>query len=314
MDSAAEHHGRHPKHDQNWTDKVEAGSLEAAWQFCLATVEQRRRAARAGVLPAAGAVVLPVPGWWPEPARELLDLYRPLLSVQPGQAYVIGHLAQGIDGTIATNGGSSRGLSGEQNHGHLHRLRALVDAVIVGASTAELDDPQLTVRMVRGHHPARVVIDPTARLKTHLRMFNDDAAPSIIVCAQACASAALSRWGADRVIAVDAQEGRIDLTQLFSRLRERELPVVLVEGGGVTVSRMLEANCLDHVQITVSPVLVGGARRGLQIGGPDHINDCLRPSLRLFRMGQDVLWELAARERSDDPSQGRADRTLTRLI
>lgn len=284
-----------------------------AWQLCLSTTERRRKIASAKPSEPTLAAVLPTPGWWPMPARNLLDLYAPLLALAPARPFVFGHLAQGIDGTIATDGGSSRGLSGEQNHLHLHRLRALADAVIIGASTAELDDPQLTVRQVRGSNPVRLVIDPGARLTTRLRMFHDDAAPSLVVCARAHERAAITRWGAARVIAVDSQAHRLDLAQLFAQLGARGWPVVLVEGGGVTISRMIEAGCLDQLQVSVSPVVVGGARRGLQLHGPALIGDCQRPPTRVFRMGQDMVWEMNLRA-SRDGGAGQSDGTLTRIF
>lgn len=221
-----------------------------------------------------------------------MALYAPLLSVDPLKLFVLGHLAQSIDGNIATDTGSSRGLSGDANHVHLHRLRALADAVIVGASTALVDDPQLTVRLASGPCPARLVIDPRVRVPTDLRMFRDQAAPTLIVCARENANAAIKRWGGDQVIAVDARAGLLDLAQLRATLLERGWGVVLVEGGGVTVSRMLEAGCLERLQISVSPVLVGGSRRGLQLASLTSIDDCPRPRARVFQMGEDMLWDL----------------------
>ncbi len=309
-------------------------SIDQAWQFCLDLAERRRRPTVPAVLAtnqlvpsqlAASQMSNPQPSActaslltsamqrWQGAARALLDLYSPLLALGPTQRFTIGHLAQGIDGNIATDAGSSRRLSGEQNHIHLHRLRALVDAVIIGAATAELDNPQLTVRMVAGQNPVRLVLDPAARLPTRLRMFTDEATPSFIVCANSSLNAALSRWGASRVIAVAADSQRLDLPELYCRLQEFGWSVVLVEGGGVTVSRMIDASCLDQVQVAISPVLVGGARRGLQLNGPALIDDCPRPATRLFRMGEDLLWDLDLRA-SISNDQGRSDQTLQQIL
>jgi riboflavin biosynthesis pyrimidine reductase len=71
---------------------------------------------------------------------------------------VVGQFGQSIDARIATDTGHSHFINGAAGLAHLHRLRALVDAVVVGVGTALADDPQLTVRRVAGPCPARVVM------------------------------------------------------------------------------------------------------------------------------------------------------------
>ena len=79
---------------------------------------------------------------------------------------VVGQIGQSLDGRIATPKGHSHYVNGDDGLAHLHRLRALVDAVVVGIGTVLADDPQLTVRRVSGPHPARVVIDPQRKAST----------------------------------------------------------------------------------------------------------------------------------------------------
>ncbi len=114
----------------------------------------------------------PLGSWRPD-AIELFDLYRPLLDAAAGQPYVVAHLGQSVDGRIATRSGDSRYVTGPENLLHLHRMRALSDAIVVGARTVEADDPQLTTRLVRGRSPTRVIIDPSARLGADRRVFRD---------------------------------------------------------------------------------------------------------------------------------------------
>src|SRR4051812_3931568 len=87
--------------------------------------------------------------------RQLLELYLPLCIGSSAERLVIGHVGQSLDGQIATSAGASRYVTGPENIVHMHRLRALVDAVVVGASTVEADDPELTTRLVTGEHPTR---------------------------------------------------------------------------------------------------------------------------------------------------------------
>jgi len=88
---------------------------------------------------------------------EMSPLYGPLIAPLPGNdtSFVLGRLAQSLDGFIASRSGASRWISGGADLLHTHRLRALSDAVVVGASTIRADDPQLTTRRVAGASPVR---------------------------------------------------------------------------------------------------------------------------------------------------------------
>src|ERR1700722_4202831 len=105
-------------------------------------------------------------------------LYQQFLE---SPAFVIGQLGQSLDGRIATPTGHSKYISGPEALRHLHQLRALVDAVVVGVQTVIADDPQLTVRHVEGRNPARVVIDPNGRLPPNARMLSDNHATVLTI-------------------------------------------------------------------------------------------------------------------------------------
>ena len=114
------------------------------------------------------------------PYADLIDVYLPLCSATALRPLTVGHLGQSIDGFIATHSGDSQFVTGEENLRHMHRMRALSDAVIVGAGTVAADDPQLTTRQVSGPSPLRVVIDPMRRLAPTYRVFQDEAAPTAL--------------------------------------------------------------------------------------------------------------------------------------
>src|SRR5262249_52958043 len=120
-------------------------------------------------------------GRWDAPALELFDLFQPLLGARTaGSAWVIAQLGQSLDGCVATRTGDSSFINGPENLRHLHRLRALCDAVIVGAGTVAADNPRLTTRRVAGPHPTRVLLDPQLGLAgcvATAHVFNDGEAP-----------------------------------------------------------------------------------------------------------------------------------------
>src|SRR6516225_1691514 len=114
----------------------------------------------------------------------LSSLYGPLLTwpTAPDGCYVLGRIAQSLDGRIATASGASHWISGREDIVHTHRLRALFDAVVIGAGTVRADDPQLTTREVEGPSPVRVVLDTERRLDARYRVFREGP-ETLLLCA-----------------------------------------------------------------------------------------------------------------------------------
>ncbi|HZT52230.1 MAG TPA: RibD family protein [Stellaceae bacterium] len=256
-----------------------AASSEAdglAWQALLAW-------RRDGVAPPVAAA---------RGAAALFALYAPLLDMPAQRPFALGHLAQSLDGRIATACGASRWLSGEEDLLHTHRLRALVDAVIVGARTVLHDDPQLTVRRCPGEHPVRVVIDPERRLAARHRVFRDGIAPTLLIAAADRARPG-ERHGEAEIVTLPRGESGIDPRAIRRALAARGLYRLLIEGGGITISRFLAARAIDRLQLAVAPVLLGSGRPSVllqEIAEPCH---GLRPRIRRVPLGEDLLYECA---------------------
>lgn len=295
--------------------------IDALWPLCL-EIAQRRRDGAALLSPApAGAAAIEwrngaghsLAGDWDPEALQLFALLKPLLDLPPdGPGWAIGQLGQSLDGCVATHGGDSCFVNGPQVLAHLHRLRALSDAVLIGAGTAAIDNPRLTTRRVPGPNPVRVLLDPGLRVPPAARVFTDGQAPSLLVCDPARQAEAAARVGADRVLGVPGLAGgtgaALDLAALQSALRRRGLRVLFVEGGGVTVSRFIAQGRLDRLHLSIAPVLIGGGRPGLQLPRAATMQDALRPASRVFTIGSDVLWDLDLRAVAGSP--GRVPRTL----
>lgn len=224
-------------------------------------------------------------------AAALFDLYLPMALSGAERPLVVGHLGVSLDGHVATGSGESQYITGRENIVHLHRLRALADAVIVGAATVEHDDPQLTTRHVEGDNPVRVVIDPGCRLGCGFRVFHDGAAETLLFCAEDPARPGNARHGAARLCGIPAGPNGLSLDALLSRLRVLGLHGVLVEGGGVTVSRFLNEKRLDRLQLAIAPLITGSGRPGLSLPPLGDLAHALRPRCRHFAMGSDVLFD-----------------------
>ena len=251
-----------------------------------------------------------------EEARQVLDLFLPL---QLQADLVIAQAGQSLDGRIATDSGHSHYVTGPRDIRRLHRLRALVDAVIVGAGTIAADDPRLTVREAEGDNPMRVVIDPHGRLDRSRRVFRDGAAPTVVIrrrreehagqppsARDASARARLAPEGDTAIELPAGPSGAIEPRDVLAALRGRGCRRFLVEGGGVTVSRFLDAGAVDRLHVAVAPLLIGSGRPAFTLAPIATLEQAIRPACRVFRLGADVLFDLDLRAAATP--EGPADR------
>lgn len=225
-------------------------------------------------------------------AQELVSRYGPLLAA--GSQLVLAQLGQSADGFIAARTGDSNFVTGPADREHLQRLRALVDAVVVGVGTVGSDDCRLTVRDVEGPNPVRVVLDPAARAPVGSVVFTDGAAPTMWFIGP---DAEAPKGMPDQVeivrlpVKTTASGIRFDPAVVLIALAERGLGRVLVEGGGRIVSAFLSAGVLDRLFLTTAPVLIGDGVPGLRFSGSDKLSDALRAPARRFLFGADTCME-----------------------
>ena len=218
------------------------------------------------------------------PEAVLLDRYGPLVAA--GRMITVAQLAQSIDGFIASRTGDANYVSGEEDREHLHRLRALVDAVVVGAQTVVADDPQLTTRAVPGPSPVRVLIDPQARIPRDARVLTDGSARTLW-CVAAERRPTTVAPHVD-LVSLPVGAGRFEPQALLEMLVERGLGRVLVEGGGRTVSDFLSAGLLDRLYLTTAPILVGDGVPGVRFAGSDLVSQALTAPVQRFSLGRDI--------------------------
>jgi diaminohydroxyphosphoribosylaminopyrimidine deaminase / 5-amino-6-(5-phosphoribosylamino)uracil reductase len=222
-------------------------------------------------------------GFLPSPWE---DIFGPLRRGTIDDLVLVGQCGQSIDARIATPSGHSHYINGEAGLIHLHRLRALVDAVIIGVGTALADNPQLTVRRVTGPNPARVVIDPQGRLPPTARLLAADGTRRIVITTAGTATALPDDI---EVVSLAADNGGLAPAAIVGALVARGFRRILVEGGADTVSRFLAARCLDRLHILVAPLILGCGRPSLTLPAIERIDQAMRAPIRPHILGTDIL-------------------------
>lgn len=222
----------------------------------------------------------------------IADMLAPLVGADSGRPFVVAQLGQSLDGRIATPTGESRWINKAAALDHVHRIRANVDAVLIGVGTVIADDPALNVRRVAGRNPARVVIDPRGRISASARCLQgDDGCRRVVVRARGQAIQKLPAGVEIIDIEADAA-GRLDPRATVAALFERGLKRVLVEGGAWTVSEFINARAVDRLHVLVAPVILGSGKPGLSLTPIDRLSDALRPVVRVFPLADgDVLFD-----------------------
>lgn len=175
--------------------------------------------------------------------------------------------AQTLDGRSAASDKTSKWISGTESRNHVHKMRSEIDAIIVGTSTAILDDPELTARKEDGslyeHQPMRIIIGERT-LPDNLRVFND--------------------------LAETEAFATRDLKEVIDKLYEKQFKHVLVEGGAKLISAFLEAGLFDEILVYQAPLLVGGTNVAVEELGISTMQDAMQLSFtEVSRLGQDIL-------------------------
>ncbi|MEM7152166.1 MAG: RibD family protein [Myxococcota bacterium] len=223
---------------------------------------------------------------------QLLDLYMPLCVGAASRRLVVAHLAQSLDGRIATNNGVSQFISGHEDLEHTHRLRALVDAVVVGASTVEHDDPRLTTRLCPGANPVRVVIDPRGRTSVDRRLVDDTEARTLIIRGAGLPHSHDLTGAPVEIVELETDDqGWLPIPSIIEALHARGIERMMIEGGGLTVSRFLVAGLVDRLHLSVSPVIIGSGRPAFTFPEVFDLESVTHLQPRQFQLGRDVLFD-----------------------
>jgi riboflavin-specific deaminase-like protein len=202
--------------------------------------------------------------------------------------------AQTLDGKIATASGDSKWISSPSSLCFAHELRSLHDAVLVGVETIIRDDPRLTVRLVEGRSPRRMVLDSRLRIPLDSKVLERRSAPSTVI-----ATTSLSdRRKTNRIISTGAEvwhiredgSDRVDLRYLLQKLGRADICSILVEGGSRVLTSFLKRRLADHLVVVIAPKIVG---KGMESVGPAASRGSAglisAPSVKYLRSGDDII-------------------------
>jgi len=214
-----------------------------------------------------------------------LSLYSPIAL--RNRRFVMAQVGQSLDGRVATLSGDAQDISGCDGIAHLHRCRALVDAVIVGVGTVAADNPSLSVRAVSGKSPVRVVIDCNGRMPLDAKMLSDDGSTVLIIQGDDMAP----RTRRHETILLPRSEDGIDPANILDALGERGLTSILVEGGARTISRFIDNGLVDRLHVSVAPIIIGSGPAGISLSPVDKLSQIHRPKVSVYNIGTDIVFD-----------------------
>ena len=216
--------------------------------------------------------------------------------VKTGMPYITVKYAQTLDGRIATKSGDSQWISSEASRRYVHRLRSINGGIMVGVGTVAADNPQLTVRHVKGKNPFRIIVDSKLRIPIKSSVLTDANSYLTIIATTSNAPArkieAVRKLGVEVWVVKKERNGMVSLSDLLRKLGKREIMSVLVEGGSEIITSLLKAGLVDKMIIPIAPKIVG---KGLEAIGDLNINKINNAisfsSFKTMKKGDDIIFE-----------------------
>ena len=226
--------------------------------------------------------------------EECRDINHPFLKfITTGQPYVTYKCAMTLDGKIASVTGDSRWISCEASRKVVHRMRAASNAIMVGVDTIIADNPQLTVRHIKGHNPLRIVVDSTLRTPESVAVLSLSLAPGTLIATTETNPKVHARYlktGA-RLLVCSSDNGRVNLHDLWSKLGELGIQSLLLEGGSHLAGEALRHGLIDECVFFYAPKVVGsdGFSPFAITGTTDMARSILFRDLSMRRVGTDIM-------------------------
>jgi len=211
-----------------------------------------------------------------------------------GLPFVTLKFAQTLDGKNATLTGDSKWISSPDSLRFAHRMRSIHDAILVGVGTIIQDDPQLTVRLVEGKNPIKIIVDSQLRTPINSKALQGKTEHSTIFATTSlCDAKKIKRYesqGAEILIIKKSISNQVDLPNLLHELGKRNIRSVLVEGGAKIINSFLEKRLFDQLMVVIAPKILGRGMSYIDISTPIRANNLISfSSFKYFRSGDDII-------------------------
>jgi diaminohydroxyphosphoribosylaminopyrimidine deaminase/5-amino-6-(5-phosphoribosylamino)uracil reductase len=226
-------------------------------------------------------------------AQRLNETY--FYHTRTGLPFITVKYAQSLDGRIATARGDSRWISTEAAQKFVHHLRVEHDAIMVGIGTILADDPQLTVRLVKGRNPLRICLDSRLRMPLNARVLQGEG-KTLIVTMEGNAQdkiVALQGKGGEVLIARRGLDERVDLRDMLQNLGEMGIASILVEGGKEVITSLLRSGLVNRMAVITAPMIIGEGIEAIGDLGITDLGSAIRfSSYEVTEIGGDVVFDL----------------------
>ncbi|MBI2139659.1 bifunctional diaminohydroxyphosphoribosylaminopyrimidine deaminase/5-amino-6-(5-phosphoribosylamino)uracil reductase RibD [Candidatus Woesearchaeota archaeon] len=214
--------------------------------------------------------------------------------IKAKRPFVIVKAAMSLDGKIATRTGDSKYISGTEARKFVHQLRSEVDAVMVGINTAMKDDPELTVRLVKGRNPKKIIVDSFLQIRENAHVIRNEPEKLIIATSKKANKVKIKslQLKGVKIITVAQEKGMLDLKDLMKELGHHEITSVMIEGGAELNAQALKAGTVDKILFFISPRMIGKGLAAVGDLGISKVDKSIQlRDLDYRKIGKDILIE-----------------------
>lgn len=211
----------------------------------------------------------------PNEVYKTLQLYLPYavlpyFAKKEKKCFAISHFAQTLDGRIASTSGSSKWIGNEENLVHAHKMRALCDAILIGAGTLYRDNPRLNVRLVEGQNPIKVVL---GNLDAQDKQYNAIDDSTIVIKRK------------------DTERPSNNCQEILETLYKKGIYSVYIEGGAKTTSAFLKSGAIDQIQIHISAKIIGAGIEAFSFKGISDIDNSIKfTTTKFVKVGEEIMF------------------------
>lgn len=258
----------------------------------IATIDPNPHVSGHGINVLQSAGIPVETGLMAEEAMHLNEAY--FKYIQTGLPFVHLKMAISLDGRIATSSSDSKWISDSAARKIVHELRHRYDAVLVGFNTVKADNPQLTVRLVDGRHPYRIVLDKNLSIPAHYSLVSDEFAEKTIIFTLPTADKGKKARLESRGVVVEEVQGdhngHLDLTAVLKALGRRGITSLVVEGGGRVFTEFINQQLFDKVSMFFAPIIIGRGIEAVGDLGVTSIADAIRLQNTNYQTINDQIW------------------------